>query len=88
MEDLKVEKVMDRRKVADAIHGFLDAGLGLLEKEKYEAPDFAKIKLLRTMGAHINAGVAMVQQETAMARARLVQERMRQLGYGEAKQLK
>ena len=88
MKDLEVQKVMDREKIAKAVHGFLDAGLDLMSKADFRPVDHAKIKVLRTMSSHVNAAVVMVQQETAQQRHVLVQERMKQLGYGEAKQLK
>jgi len=82
MIDIQVEKVMDRQKIADSIHGILDAGMDLLKKESYGPTEHTKIKLIRTMGPHINGAVGMIQQETAMVRAGIVVERMKQLGYG------
>lgn len=84
---MKVEKVMDRQKIADSIHAILDFGTEALAKPKIGQDDFNKVKLIRNLGPAINAAVAMVQQETAMVRANLIAERMKQLGYGEAKQL-
>lgn len=79
--DLKVEKVMDRQKIAATIHSILDAGVELLQKDKLEQADYGKVKVLRTLGTHMNAAIAMVQQETAQLRAAIVVERMKQLGY-------
>lgn len=79
--NIEVEQVMDRKKVASAVHSILDAGVALLGKDKLEAPDFAKIKVIRTMGSHINAAVSMIQQETAQQRIAILAERMKQLGY-------
>jgi hypothetical protein len=87
MEVVQVEKVMDRQKIADSIHGILDSGMALLQKEKLESHDFGKIKVIRTLGTHVNAAISMVQQETAQLRAQIVVERMKQLGYGEPKQI-
>ena len=88
MIDVNVEKVMNRQKVADAIHASLDEGVNLLNKDSYGPTEHAKMKLLRTMGPHINAGVGMIQQETAQMRVAVVVERMKQLGYnGEQKKL-
>lgn len=79
--DLKVEKVMDRQKIANTIHSILDVGVELLQKDKLEQADYGKVKVLRTLGTHMNAAIAMVQQETAQLRAAIVVERMKQLGY-------
>jgi hypothetical protein len=84
---MELEKVINRQKVADTIHGFLEAGMALLGKDKFSADDHAKIKVLRTMSSHVSAAVAMVQQETAQQRLVLVTERMKQLGYAEPKML-
>jgi hypothetical protein len=73
---------MNRQKVADSIHASLDAGIELLGKKEFEPVDHAKVKTLRTLGSHVNAAVAMVQQETAQQRIEVVKERMKQLGYG------
>ena len=81
MMDINVEKVMDRQKVADAIHTSLDQGVDLLKQSKYGPTEHAKIKVLRTLGPAINAGVGMIQQETAQMRVAVVVERMKQLGY-------
>lgn len=83
MTEVTVEKVMDRKKVADSIHSILDVGVELLKKEKLQTSDFGKIKVIRTIGTHVNAAVAMIQQETAQVRASLIAERMKQLGYGD-----
>jgi len=85
--EITVERVMDRKKVADSLHTILDTGVELLKKNKLENTDFGKIKIIRTMGTHVNASVAMIQQETAQVRACLIAERMKQLGYGETRQL-
>lgn len=79
--DITIEKVIDRKKVASAVHSILDAGVALLGKDKLEASDFSKIKVIRTMGSHVNAAVAMIQQETAQQRVAMIAERMKQLGY-------
>jgi hypothetical protein len=84
---MEIQKVMDRAKVANSIHEILDTGVELLKKEKLTQDDHAKIKVIRTMGTHVNAAISMIQQETAQLRAAIVVERMKQLGYGIAKQL-
>ena len=48
MIDVNVEKVMDRNKVANAIHASLDEGVNLLKLDKYGPTEHAKMKLLRT----------------------------------------
>jgi len=82
MIDVKVEKIMNRTIVASSIHTILETGVELLKKENLKPGDHAKVKIMRTMGSHINAAVAMVQQENAIVRAALVAERMKQLGFG------
>jgi len=84
---LKVEKVIDRGKLANTIHGVLDAGLEMMQKEKLESQDFAKLKVIRGMASYVNAATTMVQQETAQQRAVIVLERMKQLGYDTPKAL-
>jgi hypothetical protein len=84
---MQIDKVMDRKKVAETIGKVLDAGIELLGKDHFSPDDHAKIKVIRTMGGHVNAAVSMIQQETAQQRIALVAERMRQLGYGIPKQL-
>lgn len=79
--DFKVEKVMDREKVASAIHSILTAGIELLAKKDYKPVDHSKIKVIRTMSSPLNAAVSMIQQETAQQRVHLVLKRMEQLGY-------
>ncbi len=78
---MQVEKVIDRQKVADSIHSVLEAGIDLLKKDSFTSADNMKLKTIRTLGSHINAAVAMVQQETAQQRVQVVIERMKQLGY-------
>jgi len=85
--EITVEKVMDRQKVADSIHAVLDSGVDLIKKDKLEQSDYGKIKTMRTLGAWVNAAVSMIQQETAMVRASLVGERLKQLGYGNNPQI-
>ena len=87
MDGVTYEKVMDRQKIASSIHGILDAGMDLLAKDKLESQDFAKIKVVRTMGPVISQAVQMIQQETAQQRHLIVLERMKQLGFGAPKQL-
>jgi len=84
---MEIQKVMNREKVADSIHSILDTGIELLRKAKLGQDDHAKIKVIRTMGTHINAAIAMIQQETAQQRAAIVMERMKQLGYNTPKEL-
>ena len=81
--NIEIEKVMDRQKVADTIHTILDTGVDLLKKESYGAREHAKIKVLRTMGTHVNGAVSMIQQENAQVRAQIVVERLKQLGYND-----
>ena len=85
----EVIQVMDRKKVANAIHALLDKGVELLAKGDFEKGDFAHIKVMRTMSSNINASVMMIQQETAQQRNILIAERMKHLGYGidEAKKI-
>lgn len=83
----EVKTVMDRKKVADAVNTILDTGIGLLGKETLEAPDFAKLKVMRNMSPALSSAVMMIQQETAQQRLAVVIERMKQLGYGETKQI-
>lgn len=87
--EITVTKVINREKVAESIHQILDTGIELLKKEKLQAPDFAKVKVIRTLGSHVNAAVAMIQQETAQERIGLIAERLKQLGFedGEGKHL-
>ena len=85
--EITVEKVMDRKKVANSIHAVLDRGVDLINKDTLEQSDYGKIKTMRTLGSWINAAVAMIQQETAMVRASLVGERLKQLGYGNNSQI-
>jgi len=82
-----VEKVMDRPKIAKTLHTILDVGIDLLNKKKLDTTDFQKVKIIRTLGSHINAAISMVQQETAQSRLAVVVERMRQLGYEGPKQI-
>ncbi len=81
-ENPDVERVIDRNKVAASIHSILDSGIEMLKKKTFDKEDHTKIKLIRVMGSHVNAGVAMIQQETAQQRIQLIKERMAQLGYG------
>ena len=85
---MEIEKVMNRQKIADSIHSLLDEGISLLKKDKLDQTDHGKIKVLRTLGTHMNAAILMVQQETAQLRAMIVLERMKQLGYETPKNLK
>lgn len=84
---MQIEKVIDRKKIAETISKILDTGIELLGKDKLNQDDHAKIKVIRTLGGHVNAGVSMIQQETAQMRVALVAERMKQLGYELPKQL-
>ena len=81
--EITVEKVIDKQKVADTIHSILEVGIGLLNKESYKPVDHTKIKVIRTLNGSIGAAVNMVCQETAQIRAKLLLERMKQLGYDE-----
>ena len=87
MDNYKIETVMDRKKVAEAVHAILTTGVNLLSKEKMEAPDFGKLKVMRNMSSALSSAVLMVQQETAQQRLAVVIERMKQLGYDQPKQL-
>lgn len=82
MIDVTIEKVMDRPLIASSIHTILNTGIELLKKDNLKPGDHAKVKVMRTLGSHVNAAVAMIQQENAQVRASLVAERMKQLGYG------
>lgn len=87
--DMEIEKVMNRDKVAKAIHSALDTGMELLNKKtSLEADDFSKLKIMRTMGSFLNASVEMIRAEIAQQRLAVVVERMKQLGYSEPKSLK
>jgi len=79
--EIKIEKVMDRKKIADTIGTALDVGIDMLNKKKLENEDKGRLKVLRTMGTFVSNGVFMVQQETAQQRTAVVLERMKQLGY-------
>lgn len=81
IEAIMPEKVMDRVKVAGAIHSVIDTGVELLGKETFKPQDHTKIKILRNLGVHINGAVTMIQQETAQQRVALLAARMKQLGY-------
>lgn len=78
---MTIEIVMNRQKVADTVHKVMEHGLELLGKAKFEPTDFAKMKVMKSMGTAINASVTMVQQETAQQRIELIRDRMKQLGY-------
>jgi len=87
MEEIQIEKVMDRKKIADTINAVLDEGVVLLKKNKLDKDDYGKIKILRTLSSHVNAAISMVQQETSQLRSLIVLERMKQLGYDVPKYL-
>jgi queuine/archaeosine tRNA-ribosyltransferase len=84
---MQVEKVMDRQMVAEGLKALINAGVELLQKDKYEAADQTKIKIMRTMGSPLAAAVGMIQAETAQQRLAIVVERMKQIGYDEPKGL-
>ena len=49
--NLKVEKVIDREKLASTLHAILDTGTELLNKEEaFGAQEYSKIKVIRTLG--------------------------------------
>jgi hypothetical protein len=79
---VEIKNVMDRNKIANAINGLLDAGMNLIKKKTYTKDDSIRMLAMRTLGTAVNSGVAMVQQETALVRAAIINERMKQLGYG------
>lgn len=81
-KEFKVEKVIDREKVAKTIHAILDSGVEILKKDRLDQSDHAKLKTIRTLGSHVNAAVSMIQQETAQQRVQVITARMKQLGYG------
>lgn len=85
--EVTVQEVMDRKKLAGAIHSLLDAGMSLLKKKQYTKDDRTKMMVMKSVGTVINSGVAMVQQETAQLRAAIVNERLKQLGYTKPKQI-
>lgn len=87
MKDVEIEKVMDKKRLADGIQNIIDGGVELFTKsEPLTRNELNRIKVLRALGTHVNAAVTMVQQETAQIRVSIVQERLKQLGYpnGEA----
>ncbi len=78
---------VNREKLYTDLERVCDAGIGLLEKEHFEASDFNKLKSMKAMASFFNARVAIVQQENATERLVLVKARMKQLGYDEPKQI-
>jgi hypothetical protein len=78
MEQIKTENYMDRQKIAGFLHSVLDFGHDLLGKEKFSDGDFQKVKLLKVMGTHVNASVGMCQEERAVQKHMLIQEKLRQ----------
>ena len=85
--EFKVEKTINRQKVAETIHQILDSGINMLKKDELTKDDFSKIKLIRVISSPLNAGVGMVQQETAQQRNVLISERMKQIGYDKPKEI-
>jgi|TARA_B100002003_G_C13780370_1_gene386500 lantibiotic modifying enzyme len=85
--DFSAEKIIDRQKVASTIHQILDSGIEMLQKDTLTKDDFSKIKLIRVISSPLNAGVGMVQQETAQQRNVLISERMKQIGYSKPKEI-
>ncbi len=85
--DFSAEKIIDRQKVASTIHQILDSGIEMLQKDTLTKDDFSKIKLIRVISSPLNAGVGMVQQETAQQRNVLISERMKQIGYDKPKEI-
>lgn len=73
--------MIDRGKLVKDIDKVTDTCLEMLDKDKLEASDFSKLKIVKSMASFVNAKVAMVQQESAMERISLIKERMKQLGY-------
>ncbi len=78
---------VNRQKLYTDLERVCDVGIGLLEKETFEAADYNKLKSMKAMSSFFNARVAIVQQENATERLELVKARMKQLGYDEPKQV-
>ena len=85
--EVEIKEVMDRKKVANAIHSLLDSGMLLLKKKKYTKDDQTKMQVMKSVGTVVNSGVAMIQQETAQLRVAIVNARLQQLGYTKPKQI-
>ncbi len=74
--------VIDRRELAQNLHTSIATGVKLLTKKgKFENSDFAKVKVMKTLSSFINAGVAMIQQESAQQRIELIKAKMFDMGY-------
>ncbi len=74
--------VMDRRVLAQNLHASIKVGVGLLTKKtKFQATDYEKVKVMKSLSSFVNAGVAMIQQEAAQQRIELVKARMSNMGY-------
>ncbi len=84
---MEVQKVMDRKKVADTLHTIMDTSVELLGKGELDRNDHAKIKVIRTTSGIVNAAVSMVQQETAQQRIAVVTSKLKELGYEVPKEL-
>ncbi len=74
-----------KEKLIDDLDTITDSGIELLKKNTFEAPDFAKLKVMKAVAPFISAKVSLVQQENVVKRLELVRERMTQLGYNETK---
>lgn len=74
--------VMDRKELAHNLHASIKVGVGLLTKKtKFQAADYEKVKVMKSLSSFVNAGVAMIQQEAAQQRIELVKARMTNMGY-------
>jgi hypothetical protein len=78
---------VNRSKLYEDLERVCTAGLGLLEKDSFEASDYNKLKSMKAMASFFNARVAIVQQENATERIELIRQRMKQLGYEGAPQV-
>ena len=77
------EALIKEEEVASTIEQVLKAGVALLTKEEeFTESDYAKLKVMRTMGSHVSNAVILVQQRTARDRHIIVRERMKKMGYG------
>ena len=79
--EITVDKVIDKGRIAQNIHSLIEAGIDLLNKPVLSQDDMRKFKAMNTIYAGVKEAVKLVQQENVQVRAKLVQERMKNLGY-------